>query len=125
MNHLHACRSEESDRRTSESQFRKRKWRRVSSSPRVLASRAKTRPAFSEEGGTNGGETKGRSSPKIDRAASAAATVVGVDVYRSNTDNLRISALSADGSALLCNGTTQALALIRRVKARPRAVHGI
>jgi len=34
------------------------------------------------------------SSPKIDRTASAAATVVGVDVYRSNADNLRISALS-------------------------------
>lgn len=44
-------------------------------------------------------------SQKIDRAA-IAATVVGVDVYRSNADNLRIG--SADGSELLCNGTTYA-----------------
>lgn len=39
--------------------------------------------------------------PEIDRAA----TVVGVDVYRSDADNLR-DRLSPDGIELLCNGTT-------------------
>lgn len=51
-------------------------------------------------------KTKG-SSLRIDRAANAAATVVGVDVYRSNADNLRIGS-RPDGSELLCNGTTYA-----------------
>lgn len=69
-------------------------------------SRAETRPRIHE------GRDEWRRRPKdpprrIDRAANAAATVVGVDVYRSNADNLRIGS-RPDGSELLCNGTTYA-----------------
>jgi len=59
----------------------------------------KREPAFTGER-MNGGKTKG-SSPKIDRAANAAATVVGVDVYRSYTDNLRIGSARWNGSGVI------------------------
>lgn len=56
--------------------------------------RRKQKPAREE---MNSGETKGSSS-KIDRAVNAAATVVGVDVYRLYTDNLRIGSAQPNGN---------------------------